>query len=116
MNEWKIKVSRSMLGLFALSCLAGGAVLWFRESENSYGSVASALMNVGVLLGTVWIAFPGGANGRGYIEVTPKGLVIALIAIFAVVMRPRIVVPGLLILLVLWFVLRPRNRTINRRR
>ena len=110
MNEIKVKVSRGMIGLFALSCLALGAIFWYRSTEDPTATFYSPLLNVGVLLGSIWIAFPKIPGVKEYIEVTPKGLTIVVASVFAIVMFPRLAVPGLIVLGVLWFFVKPRTK------
>jgi hypothetical protein len=110
MNEIKVKVSRGMIGLFALSCLAAGAIFWYRYREDPTATFYSPLLNVGVLLGSIWIAFPKLPGVKDYIEVTPKGLAIVVASVFAIVMFPRLAVPGLIVFGVLWFFVKPRTK------
>lgn len=73
-------------------------------------------MNAGLIAGIVWIAFPTLVGKAARIEVSPKALVGIIVALVALAWRPRIAIVGMIILAILRFVLRPRDKSASRHR
>jgi len=114
-DETRIPINRHLVGFAAFLCLGGAAVLWMIHpesgpEENTWELLKSACTRVGLVMAALWIALPRTGSS---VEVSPKVLLAGLAAFVGAVLRPRFVIPLLLILAVLTVILRPREK--NRR-
>lgn len=110
----KIAINRWRVGMCALLCLVTAgvlAVLYFQaeSDENNFAAPLGAFVRVGLVLAALWFALPADRQ----INLSPKVVLIAFAALVGVVLRPRYVIPLLVLLAVLAVVFRPRDR--NRR-
>jgi len=90
-------MNRTLLGILALGCLIGGAVLL---AMGHGGEVAGALIKVGSVLGALWLALP---SITGILSRTPKWmLTAAVIGIVICVIRPWLLVVVVPLIAALW--------------
>jgi hypothetical protein len=97
-------MKRSLLGLIALVSLLVGVgllVLAPRDPNNTALSVAGGMIRVGLVLGSLWLAWP---SITGMLSRTPKWiLTAAVIGVIVCVVRPQLLLIVVPILLGLWF-------------
>ncbi|MFQ5734987.1 MAG: hypothetical protein ACE5KM_23890, partial [Planctomycetaceae bacterium] len=126
MNDARITVSRPMVGICALICLLGAAGVWVFEprpaadsehtanaeksqsaSSTQWSLIKGAFTRVGLVMGALWIALP---SGRRRVDVSPKALLVGLVAVVGVVVKPRFFIPLLIVMAVLAKILRPKEK------
>lgn len=110
-SELRIKINRLLIGGLAVLCLASAAAIWFSNpdadpSESRLAGMLGALIRVGLVLGALAIALPAGRS----VNVTIKTIIIGLAALTGVALRPRIVIPILIVLAVVAFLIMPRKK------
>ena len=111
MNDAKIAINRTLVGVLALSCLGAAVAIWvYAPTGTDWMLWRGAFTRVGLLLAAFWLALPSGHREAAWANVTPMTFIGILLAIAGVAARPKVAVPVLIVLAVLGFVLRPREK------
>lgn len=117
MASGKIPIHPAFVGLLALVCLVGGAVLWLtQEHTQNLNLWAGGMMRGGLLLGAFWIAMPSKHRDAAWEGITPATLIGAGLALVAFVWRPKVMFPLLLVVAIVGWFLRPRGKRRPRNR
>jgi hypothetical protein len=107
MTDQRIPVNRTLVGLIALTCLAGAATIGVVDTwENLW---CAAFVRVGLLMGAFWVALPSSRREAAWANLSPYTILVALVAVF-IVARWRSALPVVIAVGVLALVLRPRQR------
>ena len=113
MSDWKIKISRRTVGIIAIVCIATAGGIWFESPDSTEWY---PIMSAGLIVGIVWIAFPTFVEKAARLEVSPKALVGIFAALVALAVWPKLAIVGMIVLAILRFVLRPRDKSASRHR
>lgn len=115
MNDTKIKISRNMVGLVSALCLLSAGAIWVRYFDSTNKPDALGLLTrLGITFGAIWIASVKWFGKGGTINLSPKALVAVIAAIIAIHIRPKIAIPAIIVITVLWFLVRPQKSQIDR--
>lgn len=107
MTEQRVTVSRPLVGVITLGCLAAAFGVALVDSwENLW---CGAFARVGLLMGAFWIALPSRHREAAWANLSPYTVGGALVAIF-VVARWRAALPIVIAVVVIGLMLRPKNR------
>jgi hypothetical protein len=117
MSRQKVPVNRTLTGFLTIVCLVSGIgmLLYMPERE----AVAAALIRVGLLLGAFWLALPTKTREAAWANVSPVALIGVLAGAVAIAVRPalfRYLLPLAFALLVVGYVLKPREKRRPNRR
>jgi len=115
--DYRIPVNRNLVGLCAVLCLATAGGIWLSDpdagpTENRWAAILAACVRVGLVMAALWFAMPS----RKEFYVSPKVFLISFVALVGIVLRPRVAIPLLIVLAVLAFFLRPRNKSRKQNR
>ena len=124
MKDQKIPVSRPLVGILALTCFAAAAAILFTQSnfvsvvfqeqklaiDEAWWMWLGGFVRVGLLLAAFWVALPSRNRQAAWANVSPWTFGGMLVAVVMVALRPRVIVPLLLVAAVLGFLLRPRRK------
>ena len=112
MSHEKYPVNRMMVGLVTLVCLGAALALWlFAPQDNSqWRMLQAAFVRVGCVMAAFWVALPTRFRKAAWANVSPTTFAGILLALFAAAYRPRIVIPILIVLAIVGFFLRPREK------
>lgn len=111
MSEYKIDISRPLVGALALICLTAWIGIWLTwPNDEDWKLWQAGFMRVGLVMSAFWLALPGKNRPAAWTSVSPKTLIGLLLAIVGIVLRPRLMIPLLLVLAVVGYFLRPRER------
>lgn len=117
MAQQKVAVNRTLTGILTIVCLVSGfAMLVYMPAREA---VAAALIRVGLLLGAFWLALPTKTREAAWANVSPALLIGSLAAAVAIAVRPaliRVLLPILVALLIVGYVLKPRDKRRPTRR
>lgn len=116
MNDGKLKINRTAIGLTSLACLAVAGFIRYQDYSDGTTDWPGWLVRLGVTIGAIWIASAKWFGAGGSIALSPKALLAVVAALTAISIRPRISIPALVVITALWFFVRPRNpkSTIDR--
>lgn len=105
----RITVNRSLVGWLALGCVGGAAASFFLEADqvNIWQSI---LTRVGIVLTALWMALPKDGTLGNWANVSVSTLVGIVLAIFVVARNPRQSLPMLIVVAVIGYFLRPREK------
>ena len=111
MSGEKITINRALVGVLALVCLGVALAIWIGVPDglNTWMWVG-AFTRVGVVMSAFWLALPSRHREAAWADVSPMTFAGILVALIAAASRPRVVIPILAVVAVLWFVLRPRPK------
>tara|TARA_R110002111_G_scaffold126741_5_gene191487 strand:- start:73482 stop:73841 length:360 start_codon:yes stop_codon:yes gene_type:complete len=115
----KIPINRALVGVISVGCLiTAGCLHQFVTVEQFAQKVAAtgAFMRVGLLMFAFWLALPTRNRDAAWANVSPWVFVGLILGIVGVAVRPKIAIPLIVILAVLGFFLRPRDRKRSSRR
>ncbi|MCH8828183.1 MAG: hypothetical protein IID45_01255 [Planctomycetes bacterium] len=107
-KEVKIPINRTWVGLFAVICLAGSAAVWFYVDSDHWSQ--GLLRRLSLLTAAASIAIPWRGWRKAWIHVSPKTALFVLAAVVAISLRAIIAIPVSIAFLVVWFVVRPRQK------
>jgi hypothetical protein len=112
MSDEKITINRPLVGLSALACLGTAAALWLLNPEGQQTEVWKAgFVRVGLLMTALWIALPAKGREAAWANVSPWTFVGLLLAVVAVIrLQLKVVLPILVVLVIVGYVLRPRDK------
>jgi len=111
MNDTKITINRTLVGVLALGCLLAAAAVWIgAPGDNQWTMWCAAFTRVGLLMSAFWLALPYGSRDAAWANVTPWSFLGIMLAVVGVAARPKVAVPLLFVLAVVGFVLRPRQK------
>ena len=116
MNPEKLPVNRTLVGLVTLLCLGAWlAIWWFAPQDNNQDDtqwllLRAAFVRVGCVMAAFWLALPTRSRKAAWANVSPMTFAGILLALFAAAYRPRIVIPILIVLAIVGFFLRPREK------
>ena len=116
MSQEKYPVNRISVGLVTLFCLAAAlAIWWFDPQDNNqddpqWKMLRAAFVRVGCVMAAFWLALPTRFRKAAWANVSPTAFAGILLALFAAAYRPRIVIPILIVLAIVGFFLRPREK------
>lgn len=105
-------VNRAIAGLIALGCLvtAIGLIPWVAGS-NSLSLLQGGLVRGGLLMGAFWLAMPGRNREAAWAKLTPKTVIIVIVAVFLTSkIKPIVFVPAAVVVTILIVILRPRPK------
>lgn len=103
----RLVAQRGLIGWLALVGLLGGGLLCLL-SESQKDGAGGSLLRVGVVLGSLWLALPDRYIPGAKVFSPWQGLAVLLVLV-AVVKRPLVVIPVLMILGALSLFARPRT-------
>ena len=112
METRSVPLNRTTVGLIALGCLAATILLepWTQESSN-LTLWQAALGRVGIVMAALWLAMPGRNQPAAWANLSPRFLGFVLLGLIATIRVPlRLLLPGAVVLGVLFLVLRPRPK------
>lgn len=118
MSETNIPVNRTLVGILALACFAAALAIlaiYGVEGESWYLWL-SGFVRVGLLLSAFWLALPTRHREAAWANLTPMTLIGMVLAVAAVALRPKVLIPLLILLAVLGLILRPRPKQRPRSR
>jgi len=106
----RVTVSRPMVGIISLSCLAIWGYLLIRhpDVQGDIRMLQGALLRAGLLMGAFWLALPTKNRDAAWAHVSPRTFIGLILAVIGIAARPRIALPLLAVLAIFGFVLRPR--------
>ena len=116
MSQEKYPVNRTSVGLVTLICLAAAlAIWWFDHQDNNrddtqWKMLRAAFVKVGCVMAAFWLALPTRFHKAAWANVSPTTFAGILLALFAAAFRPRIVIPILIVLAIVGFFLRHREK------
>ncbi|MFH1299653.1 MAG: hypothetical protein ABIK07_01235 [Planctomycetota bacterium] len=119
MSGEKIPINRTLVGLISVACLiTAGCLHLFVTVEQFAQKVAAtgAFMRVGLLMFAFWLALPTRKRDAAWANVSPWVFVGLIGAVVGVAIRPKIAIPMIVVLAVIGFFLRPRDRKRSSRR
>jgi multisubunit Na+/H+ antiporter MnhF subunit len=118
MNPEKYPVNRILVGLVTLLCLGMWLAIWrFAPQDNTqWRLLQAAFVRVGCVMAAFWLALPTRSRKAAWANVSPTTFAGMLLALFAAAYRPRIVIPILIVLAIVGFFLRPREKKRPRSR
>ena len=96
---------RPLLGVLSLILLAIGFAIWVAGAETMMG-ISGPGVRVGVLLGTVWLAYPDLKRIPAWFSR------VLLVALCVIVVRPKAALFAVPLILAIWF-LRPRHKAVR---
>ena len=116
-NDGKVQISRPLVAVLAIVCLAIGTVWWLLTVGEQMPIWPGAFVRIGMFLGAVWLALPTKTRPAAWAKVSPwtfAGLLL-LILIFArnprtAIIWLRVLVPVLLVVGILTMILRPKPK------
>ena len=107
MTEQQISVNRTLVGVIAALCLATGLVVGVLiDFANLW---CAAFIRVGLVMGAIWIALPTRDREAAWANLSPGRFIAVLVFSVMLVSRPRVFLPMLVGIAILWFFLRPRK-------
>ena len=111
MSGEKITINRTLVGVLALVCLGTALAIWIGvpAGQNTWMWVG-AFTRVGVVMSAFWLALPSRHREAAWANVSPLTFAGIVVAVIALASRPRVALPILAVVAVLWFVLRPRPK------
>jgi len=114
MNDEKITINRSLVGILALLCLGAAIAIWLANPDSQNGRLwLAGFVRVGLVMCAFWLALPSRHREAAWANVSPTILIGMVAAILVAALRPkmaRVVIPILFLLAVLSVVLRPREK------
>ena len=116
MSHEKFPVSRTLVGLVTLVCLGTAlAISQFAPQDNiqddtQWRLLQAAFVRVGCVMAAFWLALPTRSRKAAWANVSPTTFAGILLALFAAAYRPRIVIPILIVMAIVGFLLRPREK------
>lgn len=79
---------RHLIGILSLAALLGaGAARWWGNGDAQTTFVSSISLRLGIMLGTIWLAYPQLQSLAAH--VSPTGLLLTVAGLLIVVIRPR---------------------------
>ena len=111
MSHEKYPVNQMMVGLVTLVCLGSALAIWLFAPQNTM--LQAAFVRVGCVMAAFWLALPTRFRDAAWANVSPTTFAGILLALFAAAYRPKIVrymIPILIVLLIVYFFLRPREK------
>lgn len=111
MTDYKVPINRSLVGVLALICLTAWIGIWsiWPDSEE-WKMWQAGFMRVGLVMSAFWLALPGRNRPAAWTNVSPGIFVGLILAVAGIAVRPRLVIPLLVVVSVIGFFLRPRER------
>lgn len=118
MSDNKVAVSRPLVGVLALCCLAMAAVVWFVAADSHESQLwLAGFIRVGLVMSAFWIALPTRGREAAWAHVSRGTLIGIVLALLALLRLPfRIVLPLFVTVAVIGYTLRPRGKKRPRRR
>ena len=114
MARQTININRPLVGICALLCFAGAAVLVMTGRGSGDGQLwVAAGIRVGLLLSAFWLAMPTNTRAAAWANVSPWALVGIAVMAFVVARHPRVLIALFPLLLAVAFigrVLRPKPK------
>lgn len=113
MSGEKIPINRPLVGVIAAICLIVAGILEWQITVEQFAqkeAATGAFMRVGLLMFAFWLALPSKKRDAAWANVSPWFFVGLILAIVGVALRPKIAVPLIVVLSIIGFVLRPRNK------
>ena len=113
MNDGKVTLNRPLVGIIALGCLGAFGYLMtssFGTPDENLQMWAGAFGRVGLLMGALWLALPSKNHEAAWADMSPSTLIGLILGIAWIAWKPKVAIPFLLILGVLAFFLRPRDK------
>ena len=108
MNEQSVAINRSLVGVLAIGCFAASLLTWLTWPSDPMWY--SGFLRVGVLLVAFWLALPSRGREAAWARVSPWTFVGLILAVIGVGLRPKVVIPLLVVLAIIGFVLKPRPK------
>ena len=103
----KVPVSRTLVGIISLACLcAGPGLLLANPDDDSVRLWAGGFNRAGLLMGALWFALPSGNRGAAWTNVSIPALAGGLLGLLALVRNPRVILPMLAVLGIVFFLKR----------
>ncbi len=103
----KVPVSRTLVGIISLTCLCvGPGLLLARPDDDSVRLWAAGFNRAGLLMGALWFALPSGNRGAAWANVSIPALGGGLLGLLALVRNPRVLLPMIAVLGVVFFLKR----------
>lgn len=111
MSDQKIEINRTLVGISALVCLlTAGTLLAVYPSDDSWVYWQGAFVRVGALMSALWLALPSGKRQAAWTNVSPTTFLGVILAVFGIAFRPKVAVPLIIVVAIIGFVLRPRQK------
>lgn len=107
MAEQQISVNRTLVGLIAVACLLTGLVVGIADDFTNLW--CAAFIRVGLVMGAIWVALPARDREAAWANLSPGKLIAVLVFAVMLASRPRVFLPILVGIAILWLVLRPRT-------
>lgn len=109
MSQEKIEISRPMVGFLTIACFVAAPVVhWQWPAEELW---FAGFIRVGLLMGALWLALPTRTRPAAWANVSPATFVGLIVAVILLPRYPRLIVPGVGILLACHLFLKPKSRT-----
>ena len=117
MSGEKITINRTRVGFLTLACWAASlAILLFAPKEDGWRLQdawylwLSGFVRVGLLMGAFWLALPTRHRKAAWANVSPTTFIGLILAVILLPRFPRIIVPILIVVVIIGYVLRPREK------
>ncbi|MCC7420157.1 MAG: hypothetical protein IT428_07755 [Planctomycetaceae bacterium] len=111
MNPTKSQVSRPMVGVLALVCLAiWGAMFLLPESSNATDLWHGAFLRIGVVMGAFWISLPARGRDAAWSGINATTLVGAAFLAFLTARLRFAIIPIAIGVVTIGLFLRPRGK------
>lgn len=108
-NQATIEINRPLVGILAFACFIGAAVVWGFDLEQDK-LWRAGFIRVGMLMSAFFIALPKKGRAAAWANVSPWTFAGLILAVFAIARFPKVAISMLIVLAVIHFVFRPRQR------
>ena len=109
MSETKVEINRTLVGIITIGCFVSAFVVWYWDLDDQNQLWLAGFVRVGLLMSAFWLALPTRWRKAAWANVSPTTFIVLLLAIFLTPRWPRLMIPLILVLVVIGFVLRPRQ-------
>jgi len=104
----KIEINRPLVGVLTIICYLVAAYIWLRYPNEEFW--LGGFVRVALLMSAFWLALPSGNREAAWANVSPSTFVAILVAVLMVPRYPRAIFGMAVVLLPIWYFLRPRKK------
>lgn len=103
-----VPVNRTLVGVISLGCLCAAAGLWVKygTADDDWMLWIGGFSRAGTFMFAVWLALPSKSQDAAWARISWPTLIGAIVGLLAVVRRPKVLVPLLLVVAAIGFVMR----------
>jgi hypothetical protein len=112
MSNNKVAVSRPMVGVLALGCLATAGAIWAIAPDSQETQLwLAGFIRVGLVLSALWIALPTRTREAAWANVSRGTMIGIVLGVIALARLPlRVLLPLAVAVSIIGFTLRPRAK------